>query len=59
MWIPTNGYRVLDIVFGDAMEAELVTIPFEMKDERAAKSSRATHIWFVLMIRTAPCTNVP
>lgn len=29
-----NGYRVLDIVFGDAMEAELVAVPFEMKDER-------------------------
>lgn len=28
-----NGYRVLDVVFGDAMQAELVTVPFEIKDE--------------------------
>ena len=27
-----GGYTVLDIVFGDAMEAELVVTPFEMKD---------------------------
>ena len=28
-----GGYAVLDIVFGDAMEAELVAKPFEIKDE--------------------------
>ena len=27
-----NGYNVLDVVFGDAMEAELVVTPFEIKD---------------------------
>lgn len=29
-----GGYAVLDIVFGDAMEAELVAKPFEIKDEK-------------------------
>lgn len=30
---PDNGgYTVLDIVFGDAMKAELKVVPFEMKD---------------------------
>lgn len=28
-----GGYSVLDVVFGDAMEAELVVNPFEIKDE--------------------------
>ena len=28
-----GGYAVLDIVFGDAMEAELVLTPYEIKDE--------------------------
>ena len=28
-----GGYTVLDIVFGDAMEAELCVKPFEMKDD--------------------------
>jgi len=28
-----GGYQVLDIVFGDAMQAELVVKPFEMKNE--------------------------
>ena len=28
-----NGYNVLDVVFGDAMEAELVVVPYEMKDD--------------------------
>lgn len=28
-----NGYSVLDVVFGDAMEAELVVVPYEMKDD--------------------------
>ena len=27
-----GGYSVLDVVFGDAMEAELVVVPYEMKD---------------------------
>lgn len=31
---PDNGgYTVLDIVFGEAMEAELTITPFEIKDE--------------------------
>jgi len=31
---PDNGgYTVLDIVFNDAMEADLVVTPFEMKDD--------------------------
>ena len=29
-----GGYAVLDIVFGDAMEAELVAKPFEIKDDK-------------------------
>ena len=28
-----GGYTVLDIVFGDAMQAELVLKPYEIKDE--------------------------
>lgn len=32
-----GGYAVLDIVFGDAMEAELVVTPFEMKDETSGR----------------------
>lgn len=32
-----GGYTVLDIVFGDAMEAELVVTPFEMKDESSGR----------------------
>ena len=32
-----GGYIVLDIVFGDAMEAELVVTPFEMKDEASGR----------------------
>lgn len=32
-----GGYTVLDIVFGDAMEAELVVTPFEMKDEASGR----------------------
>ena len=28
-----NGYNVLDVVFGDAMEAELIIIPYEIKDD--------------------------
>lgn len=29
-----GGYTVLDIVFGDSMEAELVLKPYEIKDEK-------------------------
>lgn len=29
-----GGYTVLDIVFDDAMEAELVLTPYEMKDDK-------------------------
>lgn len=29
-----GGYAVLDIVFGDAMAADLVVKPFEIKDEK-------------------------
>ena len=32
-----GGYTVLDIVFGDAMEAELVVTPFEIKDETSGR----------------------
>ena len=32
-----GGYTVLDIVFGDAMEAELVVTPFEMMDEASGR----------------------
>lgn len=32
-----GGYTVLDIVFGDQMTAELVTKPFEIKDETTGK----------------------
>ena len=32
-----GGYTVLDIVFGDAMEAELVVTPFDMKDETSGR----------------------
>lgn len=32
-----GGYTVLDIVFGDVMEAELVVTPFEMKDETSGR----------------------
>ncbi len=27
-----GGYTVLDIVFGDAMKADLIAVPYEMKD---------------------------
>ena len=29
-----GGYVILDIVFDDAMEAELVVIPYEIRDEK-------------------------
>ena len=32
-----GGYTVLDIVFGDAMKAELTVTPFEMKDEASGR----------------------
>ena len=32
-----GGYTVLDIVFGDAMKAELSVNPFEIKDEATGK----------------------
>ena len=38
-----GGYTVLDIVFGDAMEAELVVTPFEMKDEHNKVISGCTY----------------
>ena len=33
-----GGYAVLDIVFGEAMEAELVLKPYEIKDEKTKKT---------------------
>ena len=33
-----GGYTVLDIVFGDAMAAELVLKPYEIKDEATGKT---------------------
>ena len=35
-----GGYAVLDIVFDTAMEAELVLIPWEMKDEKSGKVTK-------------------
>ncbi len=35
-----GGYRVLDIVFGEGMEAELAIKPYEMKDEKGKVVSR-------------------
>ena len=32
-----GGYAVLDIVFGDQMSAQLVTKPFEIKDDATGK----------------------
>ena len=32
-----GGYTVLDIVFGDADKAELVLVPFEIKDDKTGK----------------------
>ena len=29
-----GGYVILDIVFNDAMEAELVVVPYEIRDEK-------------------------
>ena len=33
-----GGYAILDIVFGDAMTAELVLKPYEIKDEKTKKT---------------------
>ena len=33
-----GGYAVLDIVFGDKMEADLVVTPFEMKDDASGRT---------------------
>ena len=38
-----GGYTVLDIVFGNAMEAELVVKPFEIKDESGKVISGNTY----------------
>lgn len=35
-----GGYAVLDIVFGEAMSAELIVKPFEMKDAATGKTIR-------------------
>ena len=35
-----GGYRVLDIVYGDAMEAELVAKPFEIRDDKTKRVVR-------------------
>ena len=35
-----GGYAVLDIVFGDAMEAELVAKPFEIRDDKTKRVVR-------------------
>ncbi len=38
---PDNGgYRVLEIVFGDSKEVELVAKPFEIKDEKTKRTFR-------------------
>ena len=48
-----NGYNVLDVVFGDAMEAELVVVPYEMKDDHG----KAILTPFVLTTKTGLFTN--
>ena len=35
-----GGYRVLEIVYGDAMEAELVAKPFEIRDDKTKRVVR-------------------
>ena len=35
-----GGYRVLDIVYGDAMEAELIAKPFEIRDDKTKRVVR-------------------
>ena len=41
-----GGYTVLDIVFGDAMKAELKITPFEIKDEKGGIISGNTYAVF-------------
>ena len=41
-----GGYTVLDIVFGDAMNAELKITPFEIKDEKGGIISGNTYAVF-------------
>ena len=38
-----GGYTVLDIVFGDAMQAELKITPFEIKDDNGKVISGNTY----------------
>lgn len=53
-----NGYNVLDVVFGDAMEAELVVVPYEMKDDHGKVVKGNTYaVRFVLTTKTALFTN--
>lgn len=35
-----GGYRVLEVVYGDKMEAELVTTPFEIRDDKTKRVVR-------------------
>jgi len=35
-----GGYAVLDIVFGDVMQAELVLTPYEIKDEATGRVTK-------------------
>ena len=53
-----GGYAVLDIVFGNADKAELVLVPYEIRDERRRRLSRAIPTSSVLSMRTARSTNV-
>ena len=42
-----GGYTVLDIVFGESMKADLITVPYEMKDASGNLISGNTY-----MVRT-------
>ena len=35
-----GGYTVLDIVFGEAMSAQLMLVPYEIRDEKTGKVSK-------------------
>lgn len=35
-----GGYAVLDIVFGEAMSAQLMLVPYEIRDEKTGKVSK-------------------
>ena len=35
-----GGYAVLDIVFGEEMSAELILVPYEIKDEKTGKITK-------------------